>query len=329
MNKPFHELRRQQFLTEVFYLDEMDRFRRMFGEFADELASADTNAEGASLLHQSLSSDHYEKLSLRYTAGEPIEQLRSELTGVIEAYERYQVALSNFEEEKDTAVFFFREVGHYSRLMQLTGLTYLLHRRDLLPRLAKLVDTNFYGTDALVEELFDYELSDRVDTEQMYHPEPYQHLVHAMYRDKDAQATEDIQLYVRAWYPAMKHAPWHDGHLRMRGTEGDYFGYWAFEAGAVAYLLDLDDSAITHMVYPKDMVAWARANKHLSEEASEDIERGRCEAGQPCPREGFWFTPAQVGNRRVFKAGEVMPSVGGDYGATIWQWDQDQRTTNS
>jgi hypothetical protein len=50
--------------------------------------------------------------------------------------------------------------------------------------------------------------------------------------------------------------------------------------------------------------------------------RGRCEAGQPCPREGHWFTPAQAGSRRFFKAGEVMPEVGGDYGLTIWQWDE-------
>jgi hypothetical protein len=48
----------------------------------------------------------------------------------------------------------------------------------------------------------------------------------------------------------------------------------------------------------------------------------RCEAGQPCPREGFWFTPAKTSSRRYFHAGEVMPDVGGDYGATIWQWDQ-------
>ncbi len=208
--------------------------------------------------------------------------------------------------------------------MQLTGLAYLLHRRDLLPRLAKLVDTNFYGTDALVEELFDYELPDRVDTDQMYHPDPYQHLLHAMYRDTDPEAIGDIQNYVKTWYPAMKLAPWHDGHLRINGTEGDYFGYWAFEAGAVAYLLDLDDSSITHMVYPNDIVAWARANEHLSDEASGDAERGRCEAGQAVPREGFWFTPAQASSRRFFKVGEVTPSVGGDYGATIWQWDQNQ-----
>lgn len=52
--------------------------------------------------------------------------------------------------------------------------------------------------------------------------------------------------------------------------------------------------------------------------------RLRCEAGQPCPQAGFWFTPAQIGSRREFKAGEVMPEMGGDYGVTIWQWDQNQ-----
>jgi len=50
----------------------------------------------------------------------------------------------------------------------------------------------------------------------------------------------------------------------------------------------------------------------------------RVEAKQPCPRSGFWFTPAQAGSRRYFKSGDLMPEVGGDYGATIWQWDQNQ-----
>lgn len=61
--------------------------------------------------------------------------------------------------------------------------------------------------------------------------------------------------------------------------------------------------------------------------ASDPIQAGvrlRCEAGQPCPREGFWFTPARVDSRRLFKAGETMSEVGGDYGATIWQWDEQQ-----
>lgn len=53
-------------------------------------------------------------------------------------------------------------------------------------------------------------------------------------------------------------------------------------------------------------------------------QRLRCEAGETCPREGFWFTPAQANSRRRFKQGEVMPAVSGSYGATIWQWDDRQ-----
>ena len=52
-------------------------------------------------------------------------------------------------------------------------------------------------------------------------------------------------------------------------------------------------------------------------------QRLRCEAGQPCPHEGWWFTPAGE-DRRHFKQGEVMPSLGGDYGLTIWQWSNPQ-----
>jgi IS5 family transposase len=42
-------------------------------------------------------------------------------------------------------------------------------------------------------------------------------------------------------------------------------------------------------------------------------------SGQPCPREGWWFTPAGD-ERQHFEQGEIMPSLGGDYGLTIWQW---------
>lgn len=50
----------------------------------------------------------------------------------------------------------------------------------------------------------------------------------------------------------------------------------------------------------------------------------RCQAGKACPQEGWWFTPAGVNSRRYFTLGEVMPSLGGDYGDTIWQWADNQ-----
>lgn len=50
-----------------------------------------------------------------------------------------------------------------------------------------------------------------------------------------------------------------------------------------------------------------------------------CQAGHACPRDGDWETPAKANSRRGFKQGEIMPSVDGDYGRTIWHWVVDQR----
>lgn len=54
------------------------------------------------------------------------------------------------------------------------------------------------------------------------------------------------------------------------------------------------------------------------------VQSRHCEAGQPRPKTGFWFTPARTESRQRFEAGQVMPDAGGDYGATICQWDEVQ-----
>jgi hypothetical protein len=53
----------------------------------------------------------------------------------------------------------------------------------------------------------------------------------------------------------------------------------------------------------------------------------RCEANHPCPRAGYWSTPAKQGSRRYFTQGEIMQDFPASrYGATIWYWDLDQDT---
>lgn len=47
-------------------------------------------------------------------------------------------------------------------------------------------------------------------------------------------------------------------------------------------------------------------------------------AGQPCTREGYWYSPAQQSSRRHFKQGELMPEFkGSSWGATIWYWSSE------
>lgn len=60
------------------------------------------------------------------------------------------------------------------------------------------------------------------------------------------------------------------------------------------------------------------------EKETQHVHRPNVPANQPCPEAGWWFTPAQANSRRYFKQGEIMPSVGGDYGQTFWQWSPDQ-----
>ena len=318
----FNSQRRQQFLMETYFKAYKQHLSRGIELWRKRLPHSDSEAEGRSLASASVASDRYENLSIGYTAGQPIDPLRDELEQVVAAYEVYQQRLGEYEGEPQFAPFnFAHELADYERCMQLIGLCYLLHRRDLLPRIARLQDPTYADEDTLYEELLGHALPDRADIDEWYHDEPYSTLIHAMYAQTPQEASAKLAEYCRQWYPAMADTPWHGGHERMTEDDGDYFGYWAFEAGAVALLYDIDDSQIDHMVYPRDLVAFARGFK--PEQVSTSVTR--VAAGETCPQNGWWHTPAQPGSRRHFKQGDTFPAIENSaYGATFWLWSPDQ-----
>ena len=132
----------------------------------------------------------------------------------------------------------------------------ILQRSDLLPRLARLQDrAGYHGEDTLVEDLLKAYLPDREDLDQWFH-DVSTPLIRAIYTEDPDEPRELLVEYCNQWYEAFEQAPWHDSHLD--GDEGSYFGYWAFEAAAVAYLYGLDDSAVKHMIFPREMLDYAR-----------------------------------------------------------------------
>ena len=211
----------------------------------------------------------------------------------------------------------------------MIGLCFLLHRRDLLPRIAALFDPVSANTDTLYEDMLAFDLSGRFELDRWYHDAPYRDLINTMYRDTDEESLADFERYLKNWYKSLAKAPWHDSHLNIEDDScAGYFGYWAIEAAALAYLLEFDDSTFRdHLVYPKDLVDFARAMDaaEASSAVKEDLSGMRVEGGQACPQAGFWATPAQQDSRRYFNAGETMPTFEHSaYGATIWQWSEDQ-----
>ena len=50
--------------------------------------------------------------------------------------------------------------------------------------------------------------------------------------------------------------------------------------------------------------------------------RGRCLAGQPCPKSGYWHTFANADSRAYFKQGDIMPDYpNNQWGQVIWQFE--------
>ena len=288
MKKSSYVKRRQQFLDQAYAGSREVTLRQWTDELYANSSVPELGLENISLDAAQLADNVYAQISLAYTSGEAIEKIREELAQVVVAYERHQKALAEFEQAPLMSPLGLDQLGDYERAMQIMGLCILLHRPDLLNRMAALIDPGYKGEDTLYEDLLAFYQSGRVELDEWYHDEPYTPLIRAIYEDGKDQAAALLNEYVESWYPAFKYVPWHDGHLRINGTDGDYFGYWAFEAGAVAYLCNIDDSAVTHMVYPKDLVDWARSHAHLSGATVQErqLNRLRCEAGQPCLKDG-------------------------------------------
>jgi len=305
--------KRQEFFSDAHY----ESFLREYGEASELLKTtkfkSDTPEGEATLRSRFAQRLALRKLMAMYTAGEEISSLIPQLEHLVKQYEIRQVALAVSEQSPKISPLSIDDWPHeYEECVQVIGLCILLHRTDLLKRFVKLIDNAGYaGDDTLYEDLLCKILPGRSDIDQWYH-DVYSPLVQAIYAKTKEEATNFLKEYCTRWYPAFKQAPWHDTHLQ--GEEGNYVGYWAFEAGAIAFLYGIDDSKIDHMVYPKDLVEYARNYKPANE-----YQVARIDAGQPCSMAGYWFTPAQANSRRHFLQGETMPSFSDSkWGESIW-----------
>lgn len=249
--------RRQPFLSQ----QQFDRYREHANTeesfWAAHTFEADSPEQEASLRARHFVQAALNRIFLFYTAGVEPEFIGDCLEDLVRRYEICQRDMAIFEEcETISPLALCHYPDQFEECVQVISLCILLQRTDLLPRFAALFDAAGYrGSDTLYEDLLGHFLPDREDVDEWYH-HLYSPLIHAMYADTTNEADSLLQEHCENWYSHFTHAGWKDIHLN--GEDGGYVGYWAFEAGAVAYLYGMDDSAIDHMVYPRDMVEYAR-----------------------------------------------------------------------
>lgn len=188
--------------------------------------------------------------------------MRERFGVIVQAYQDAARFNRIFENEPAMPLFDFSYGDDYVRVVELISLPIPLHREDLIPAVHSL----FKGggpdeNDALVEDLPGTYLPGRPYLEHSHQPEPYGLLLDATAATPMAEKQEDIGRFLKAWYPGMRGVGRYDSHKRQspRGA-GGYFGYWAFDAAAIAYLYDVDDGPFRdHWLYPKDLADFARS----------------------------------------------------------------------
>ncbi len=329
-NKPFAERRRQKFADEAAF-SYADNFfvtkwaPDMQAWCADQSLTLKTRANYAT----GFADLSFDFLVRSYTSGADIDDVRANFSQVVERYVQAAKLERELSGEPAMPAFDFTHKDDYARLVALLSLAILLHREDQISAVYSLFkDGAPDKTDALVEDLLSRYLPDRPFLDTWYHEDPYIHLLDATAETPEQEKQADLLKYLKAWYAGMKGVAWHDSHKRQTPkSDGGYFGYWAFEAAAVAYLYQVDDKPFRdQLVYPKDLADFARSMPRtgMPELARSEATNLRCDGGKPCPRDGWWFTPARQDSRKLFKAGEPMPIYASDYGLTIWQWDANQ-----
>ena len=319
----FKDIRRQKFLGEANANEfEEDLLYRIEQDTPDV-----TNSGLVRRIRRSaawtVATSALELLLLRYTAGRPVSELADEVPAVINAFDIY-IALEipprqETPPRNEAETLEITQHEAYVYVLWLLALCRLLGHQELIPMVMTWIDRNAEynrGRDGLFESIVDKLTRKGQPCERrLFHP-VYKPLAKATVAEP-ADRPPLVKEFVENWYKNMKPCYWYGTHTDKEGSS--YFGYWCLEAALVTVLWDIDDSSYRdHLVYPKDLVDFARSLPPSPREKA-DRRYDRCEGGKPCPREGFWWTPAADPGTGHFKKGEIMSDYPlSSYGSTIW-----------
>lgn len=258
---------------------------------------------------------------LLYSGGSDLASLRANVLATIQAFDNF---LS--DDYADLVYVDLAIQDYYVEALWLLSLTKMLGYDQEIERVVGfyLLDETNIGADELFEAVRAKLGLPSAEAEGLIHEDPYQHLLDAIKAEPDARP-EHMQLFLQHWYKGMKECGWWGSHVRRPGTtvlDTGFFGYWAFEAGLVTYLWDIDDSSYRDMQhYPKDLVDYARAHFPLNTPKRPPTLRAL--PGVPCPQSGTWLVAHTPSTARHFNKGDVMPELNLPNGETIWTLSAD------
>ncbi|WP_156923649.1 PoNi-like cognate immunity protein [Burkholderia sp. WSM2232] len=314
MNGSFDDLKREVLLPELHYREKIKYKESRLVRLAQMLSDPEKfpgHKQGLSWDQTTIS---LEMAIARYSAGDALGSVRPHFIRCLELFKAHYASYPEYARLR------LWEPDAYQYVMWLLSLTVLFGLKEWAPTIATWVSTDPEdGQDVLVSRLFG-RFGVSLPGESLMHEKPYADLLRATEAQGEAQRSAMAD-YLKRWYGGMKNCYWYDGHKNLGVF---FFGYWAFEAGLVTVLWNIDDSSYRDMrFYPKDLVDFAREQGALSQgEMPKPHISGR--TGERCPYAGRWGvleSPGAFVQERMFKEGDVFPEgIGrdGKEGPVTW-----------
>ena len=237
--------KREFFGTQQYFKRETDKRRADLRRHERDLADIDKDDHAIRV--RQLRKSVIQGLQLTvcsYSAGECLADVDAEYLKILDAVESLVATPTYYPFDLSDRECYFYVIG-------LIALGRLLDAPAA--RIASLHDLGRSNQDDfLISYLIDDEQPLENLPQTLLHEEPFGALRRLILVSDFNERMDAVFAYLEGFRALMDEMPWAEGHLAL---DGRFFGYWAFELGALAKLLPVPDAFFEHqMYYPRDLV---------------------------------------------------------------------------
>lgn len=323
----FQRLRREKLLSYEIYEYNFDEMLSGFDVVRSVLSKPDVlngkvDKYEAAVPQRRRARDGLTFLLNCYSGGHPVSEIAQFFPAVLAFWEGYSEAwelFQNSDESTNGTVATLPLLGtQFAYANQLICLGALLGWGGHLQRIPRIIDFNNPQQDGMLERLIASYVPGRgVPPDECTRHLPYYKTLKIFTAPIESRAAL-MKEYLADWYEASRREVYYGSHKR-----GEIFtGYWSWEAAAITFILDIDDSSYRDMMfYPADLVDYARTvNAPKSFVDSNSDSELREKSGEICPLGGMWESLDIPPQRRKFEKGDVMQAADAAYGLTVWRY---------
>lgn len=223
---------------EVCILNETRRIKK-FEHAIEEVIKKRGNFDyGVKSTYDYLFGIYFNKLEALYSSGAPLEEIKDFIPDIIDIAEKI-----------------WNSNSKYVEIIWLISVGYMLNiDANEMKRLKKLIIRDGVEDYLIDFLLHSYDESWKVRTTSFKYDRPYKSLYNVIHAKDKNESIHLLKQYLeKEWYDGHDDMGWYDTHKRE--DELIYSGYWSFESGAIAKILELDDIILKDTpYYPYDMV---------------------------------------------------------------------------